>query len=178
MNKQKNAGGLIFETLIPGEHYTCTQVGGISDSETGIQIAGPRVTTDPDTRRVLEVSELPAPTQLPHARIVRERKIPNDLRSEFVEREYPFTERDANGTLVGEVFAMALATGILRHVPQAEMEKYFPEAWAQRQENYVWRPSHLTKMTPMADLVAEAQQRQFEEREHRASIGGSRPATK
>lgn len=173
---KKEIHGLVYETIEPGGFYQCVAVGGITDAHTHLHIPGPRVSRDPDSGVILEVTELPSPIQIPSHYISREREVHGETRSPFIEREYRFNERDTNGQRPAELFSQALATGLIRRVSDEDMEKFYPDAFANRKAKIVWRPENLEKAVPMADLISNAQELRLKERAARDSrTGNERP---
>lgn len=155
----KNKGGVVFEEIEPGAFYQCIQPGGFTDAVTGIHVPGPKVTLDDTTKRtVVEVSELPNPIQLPHLKEVyefkdKDRKVREKVMAPFNRKDdYPFHE----------AFQMALSTGIIRKVDDEDVEDYYPEAWANRRERIVY--TQEVSVTPMADLISQAEKRKLHER--------------
>lgn len=153
--KTRNAGGLIFERLQDGAWYIGVHPGGFTDSETGIHIPGPKAIVEEHTRKVLDICDIPEPVQIPHARLVVQPKDPTNSRSERVETEIGFTEKDFYEQSIADGLQMALSTGIIRHVPDAEVEKYFPETYAKRQEHFVYAPQRAKEAEEsLADMLS------------------------
>ena len=177
MSKRERAG-LIFERLEPGSFVVSDQPGGFTDTATEIHVNGVKVEVEPHTRRILSVTELALPIQIPTHRRVRERKNPNDPRSEIIEKEIGFCEKDQNGQTIVEGLEAALSTGAIRKMDDEDVERHFPEIWKARFERSVWTAPGSTKAAPMAELISQAEQRQFEERQHRATLGADRPVKK
>jgi hypothetical protein len=146
--------GISFDVLVPGAFYQGVYPGGFSDSLTGIHIPGPKAILDGSTKRsVVRLTDLPEPVQLPHYKIVVEVSDSGKTRKEV---ESDFNANDEQP--VHDAFQLGLATGVIRMVPDDEMEEKYPETWAERQERYVWRQHDVTKVVDMAAMLREAQE--------------------
>lgn len=145
--------GIAFDVLIPGAFYQCVQPGGFSDSLTGIHVPGAKAILDGSTKRtVVGLTEVPDPVQLPHSKIIVEVSEGGKVRSEV---EVDFNANDEQP--VHEAFQLALATGIMRMVPDEEVEEKYPRAWASRDPHIVWRSENAQKSRPMIEMLKEAE---------------------
>ncbi len=146
----KNTGGIIFDSVIPGDFYFSTHPGGWTDRTTGIHVPGPVVNVDKDTRMYESVEAMPNPVQLPHYKIVVDMK---DKDRKIQERkEVPFDRADE--VPLHDGLNMALSTGIISHISDEEMQETYPEAWAARKTHYIYDDE--TKIQrPMGDMIAE-----------------------
>lgn len=162
--KTRNRGGLEYALLTPGGFYQCVSIGGFTCATTGITIPGGKAVLDGNNRSIVKVVDLPDPVQIPTHRIVRERKVLGDPRSEMVENEIGFTEYDSHQQGIHEALQLALSTGVIREVDDETLERHYPEALAKRQNKIVWREISTREQRPLSELVAEAQERMLHER--------------
>lgn len=176
----KQRAGLLFEDLVPGAFYQGVTPGGFTDASTGMHIPGPKVNLDAvNKRQVVSVSDLPDPVQLPHKKEVlefkdKDRKVRDKAIVPFDRRdEYPFHEG----------FQMALSTGVIAKIEDEDVEKYYPEAWKNRQSEIVY--TNEISVVPMGDLIRDAQERSLKERaralkadQTATEIAGGGPAKK
>lgn len=149
------SSGLSFTMLVPGAFYQGVMPGGFTDALTSIHIPGPKaVLGGPTKREVISLTELPEPVQIPHVKLVSEKTEGGKVIKE-VERD--FTAPDEQP--VHEGFMLALASEVIRLVPEEEMQERFPETWANRQEHYVYRTQSVTKnQKSYASMMVEALQ--------------------
>jgi hypothetical protein len=151
--RRSTVTGIAFNVLQPGAFYQCVQPGGFGDSLTGIFIPGPKAELDGSTKRtVVTLTDLPEPVQLPHMKLIVKTKESGKGTEEV---EVPFNEADEQP--VHEAFMLALATEIIRLVPDEEMEEHYPETWEAREEHLVWRHANTSKAEPMINLLHAAQ---------------------
>ena len=145
--------GIAFDILEGGKFYQGVMPGGFTDAQTGIHVPGPKANLDGSTKRVVvSLTELPDPIQLPHFKIVNELSEGGKTRKEV---EVDFTADDEQP--VHEAFQLALATGIIRMVPDETVEEKYPAAWAARSEHLVYRIDNLASKKPMLELLHDAE---------------------
>jgi hypothetical protein len=141
------------ERLLVGAFYISTQVGGWTDVITGLHIPGPKVRVRQDTREPLEITELPRPVQLPHWKT--ERVLDKESRL-YVDREVPFDRHDESSYHEG--LQMALDCGIIERLDDERVRRVYPDAWAERQEHYVFSRDVVTKgAKTLKELLEEAE---------------------
>lgn len=145
--------GLDFQNIINGGFYICVQPGGITDALTGIHIPGPKAVLDNNTysRQVVKLVEIPEPVQLPHKKVVIE---VNETSKQPKEVLRDFNNNDEQ--CVCELFMASLMCGQIRYVTPEEMEEKFPETWANREENLIWRDKSLDPDRSFQDMFEEA----------------------
>ena len=131
--KIKPVSTSLFEAVKPGEFYIGVFPGHFTCPITGIIIRGPIVNVGGITgMEILSIASLPDPVQIPHKKHV----VIVDKNNKQTESDVDF---DASGdSPLHAALNLAVSTGQIRHVPEAEMEKYFPEAYAAREENLVF----------------------------------------
>lgn len=181
MANRKNRGGLVFETIQPGAFYQGVLPGGFTDATTSIHIPGPKVALDEVNKRtVTKVTDLPDPVQIPHLKEVYEFK---DKDRKIREKSLVPFDRD-DEFQYHQAFQMALSTGIIREVSDEDVQKFYPEAWAKKQDRIVY--TQEISVTPMIDLIEQAQEIQAKERNEAArskaeatkAAEGNKPETK
>ena len=146
----KNHGGVLFDSIVPGDFYISNDPGGWTDRTTGIHVPGPIVDVDKDTRMIEGVHTMPNPVQIPHYKMVVDFK---DKDRKIQERkEVPFDRPDE--IPLHDALNMALSTGIIVRVSDEEMETTYPEAWAERKAHYLYDEEKKTQR-PMADMIAD-----------------------
>lgn len=145
--------GIAFDVLVPGAFYQCNLPGHFTDSLTGIVIPGPKAVVDDSQRRnVLSLTELPEPVQLPHFKLTVEVSDSGKTRKE-IESDFNATDEQP----VHEAFQYALATGIIRLVPDEEVEEKYPETWANRDPRIVWQSENTKPAKDPLEMIREAQ---------------------
>lgn len=152
--RQVVAHGLVIEVFQPGAFYQCVEVGGWSDASTGIHIPGAKAIVDPKNKHneIINFIDVPDPIQLPtHKRVL----VTNANGKGQKEMDVDFDANDENPMHQG--FLMALQTGIIRIVPQETMEAKYPEAWAKRQEKYLWLAENVRPKKTKIELLTEAE---------------------
>lgn len=141
-----------YEKVAPGAFYQGCFPGGFSDSVTGIHVPGPIVFVNNEAERMITgVASLPDPVQMPHVKLVLD-FIDKD-RKDRKWIEAPFDRQDT--APLHEALALALGTGIIRELPDEEVERRYPDAWAKRSSHLVFDPNANRDETPMRDLIAE-----------------------
>jgi len=145
----RNLGGLLSPAIVNGGYYIATCVGGWADSTTGAKWPGPRAVVNDLTREVEKIIDPPEPQQMfTHKRI----RNPKDM-AETIEVEFDVWDEAATT----DGIQRAIDVGILRHVPDAEVERYYPQAWAKRREMYVYDPRERNKpQRALLDLLDAA----------------------
>ncbi|HKU66185.1 MAG TPA: hypothetical protein VJP85_00230 [Candidatus Baltobacteraceae bacterium] len=149
-DEARNLGGLISPEIPCGRFVVATCVGGFEDSTTGWKAFGPKAIVDNlNPREIVGLTDLPVPVQLFHTKLIRN---PKDT-SEIV--EVGFNVYDEAG--ISDGIQRAFDVGILRAVPDADVEKYYPDQWAKRRDKYVydWRERHKPQ-TAILDLLDQA----------------------
>jgi hypothetical protein len=147
---KKNHGGIIFDTIVPGDFYISNDPGGWTDRITGIKIPGPIVNIDQDTRMIEGIATMPDPVQIPHVKIVVNVK---DKDRKVQERtEVPFDRAD--DMPLNDGLNQALATGIIERLEDEVVAELYPNAWAKRKAHYVYDDEKKTPR-PMRDLISE-----------------------
>lgn len=145
---KKNHGGIVYDTIVPGDFYISHDPGGWTDRITGIHIPGSRVRIDPNTRMIEAVESIPDPVQIPHYKMIVNVK---DKDRKVQERtEVPFDRPDEYPLHDG--LNMALSTGIIQHIEDEDVEDLYPNAWAARREHYVYDDEKKV-MRPMGDMM-------------------------
>ncbi len=158
--------------LEPGAFYVATQPGAFEDTLTKLKFEGYKCRVDPLTRAILEVVELAVPKQLPHSKIVVTFERKNGRGDpQRCETEVAFDEPE-DTDLTGGLF-LAIQTGVLKQVPDSEMQRRWPDLWEARSERLVFRRDE-TPAVPMRDLIAD-QERKMDEARKRAREMDARP---
>lgn len=150
MASTKVKSGIVIEQVVPGAFYQGIFPGGFRDALTGIHIPGPIVNLDRETKRqVVSVHSMPDPVQLPHSKEVYDYKDKDRKVRELT--VVPFDRQDESP--MHDAFNLALATGIIRRVEDADVQALYPAAWEQRKEKFVF--TREVAAVPMVDLIAE-----------------------
>lgn len=148
---KKNHGGVIFESLEPGEFYRSISPGGFTDRVTGIHVPGPIVKESSDGTRMIEgVVSMPNPVQLPHFKSILDFKDKDRKIQE--KKEVPFDRQDE--TPLHDGLSQALGTGIIEHVSHEDMLEFYPDAWAARKEHLVYDTEEKVAR-PMGEMISE-----------------------
>lgn len=133
-----------------GSFVTCRQIGGFTDSATGIHFPGPKATIDSVTRQVIALHDFPPPIQLPTTKMSPN---PKDL-SEYLEVD--FFENDS---ITDSAIRLALDVGILEIVEDDVVEAAYPDVWRTRRA-WCYEPRSnvrdAVKSESLADLYERA----------------------
>lgn len=169
---KKNHGGIIFDSIIPGDFYISNDPGGWTDRTTGIHFPGPTVNLVQDGSRMIDsVNSVPDPVQLPHVKVIVDFK---DKDRKVQERkEVPFDRQDE--TPLHDGISQALGTGIIEHVSDEDIQRFYPNAWKNRQEKYVY-DAEVKIARPMTELISEYHTKRA--LEDKAVIGNAEAALK
>lgn len=138
----------LIERIEPGGFYQGVYAGGFTDATTSLHVPGPIVNIDATrNRQVVSISSLPDPIQIPHKKIVFESKDKDGkVRTEI---EVDFDRLDEQPLHDG--LFQALQTGIIRQVPDEDVEELYPNAWAARKSHLVF--SRESSVQPMSELI-------------------------
>ncbi|SRR6266700_6522506 len=146
--------GVTHISIENGGFYQGITPGGFPDVQTHIKVPGPKVEfVDAFSREIKAFKEIPEPVQFPHFKIVLEKNERSGLLEE-IERD--FNAMDIDPIHLGLLFA--LQTGVIRYVPEYEMQEKYPDTWAKRSLKLVWRNASDKPEKTNRQLLDEAEQ--------------------
>jgi hypothetical protein len=145
--------------------------GGFSDRLTGIHVPGPIVNVEGTDRRIVGIASLPNPVRIPRSKVLvsYERARPG-CEPQAVRTVVDFCDNsDQQGMHDG--LRLAVLTGTVRVLTDAEVQRDFPEAWekAQREGETTFDPSTENasnrSSVDMLDLARKFREAQRAQRE-------------
>lgn len=150
------SSGYSIDRVAPGRWYQGVFAGGFSDAQTGIHVPGPIVELDKDTRKPVRIVHLPDPVQIPHKRVIQRIDERGHVTTEEVAMDYSTDEHPS--ALDG--LHLALQCGQIREVPAEEMQRRYPDAFADKREDRVYDPTpKAVSMTELLDQFYSAAER-------------------